>query len=85
MSVETEALHSMSTHSTGLLYMKMLLSDGKPLRMPIDNGATVNVKKEMHIADALSRVYLSDGNDRQEQFSQINTIKQLAVQKARQK
>ena len=35
--------------------------------------------KEMHIADALSRAYLSDGNDRQGQFSQINAIKHLPI------
>ena len=28
----------------------------------------------MHIADALSRAYLSDGNDRQGQFSQIKHL-----------
>ena len=33
----------------------------------------------MHIADALSRAYLSDGNDRQGQFSQINAIKHLPM------
>ena len=33
----------------------------------------------MHIADALSRAYLSDGNDRQGQFSQINAIKHLPI------
>ena len=35
--------------------------------------------KEMHFADALSRAYLSDGNDRQGQFSQINAIKHLPI------
>ncbi|KAK2178789.1 hypothetical protein NP493_530g01012 [Ridgeia piscesae] len=36
----------------------------------------------MHIVDALSRAYLSDGNDRQGQFSQINAIKHLPIRQS---
>ena len=43
LSVETDAMHSVSTHPTGPLYTEMRLPDGKPLRMQIDSGATVNV------------------------------------------
>ncbi len=34
---------------------------------------------EMHIADTLSRAYLVDGEDRCEQFSQINALEHLPI------
>ena len=42
-----------------------------------DIDVTYRRVKEMHFADALYRAYLSDGKDRQGQFSQINAIKHL--------
>ena len=50
--METEAKHSVSTHPTGPLYTEMLLPDGKPLRMQIDSGATVNVMPVKHVGSA---------------------------------
>ena len=44
-----------------------------------DIEVTYRRGKEMHIADALSRAYLSNGNDRQGQFSQINAFKHLSI------
>ena len=52
LSVETAAMHPVSTHPTGPLYTEMLLPDGKPLRMQIDSGATVNVMPAKHIGSA---------------------------------
>ena len=52
LSVETEAMHSVSTHPTALLYTEMRLPDRKPLRMQIDSGATVNVKPAKHVGSA---------------------------------
>ena len=43
LSVETEGMHSVSTHPTGPLYTEMRLPDGKPLRMPIDSGAILSM------------------------------------------
>ena len=39
------------------------------LQYTYDIEVTYRRDKEMHIANALSRTYLSDGNDRQRQFS----------------
>lgn len=39
--------------------------------------------KEMHSAKALSRAYLTDGNDRQRQFSQISAINTCRSDKQR--
>ena len=36
-------------------------------------------RKEMHIADTLSRAYLADGADSCEQFSQINAVEHLPI------
>ena len=52
LSVETEAMHSMSTHPIGPLYTEMRLPDGKPLRMQIDSGTTVNVMPAKHVGSA---------------------------------
>ena len=52
LSVETEAMHSVSTHPTGPLYTEMRLPDGKPLRMQTDSGATVNVMPAKHVGSA---------------------------------
>ena len=49
LSVETEAMHSVSTHPTGPIYTEMRLPDGKPLRMQIDSGATVNVMPAKYV------------------------------------
>ena len=45
-------MHSVSTHPTGPLYTEMRLPDGKPLRMQIDSGATVNVMPAKHVGSA---------------------------------
>ena len=52
LSVETDAMHSVSTHPTGPLYPEMRLPGGKPLRMQIDSGATVNVMPAKHVGSA---------------------------------
>ena len=52
LSVETDAMHSMSTHPTGPIYTEMLLPDRKSLRMQIDSGSTVNLMPTKHVSSA---------------------------------